>query len=57
MKVQVLVTLEETVLGLLISTAQGAFNAGDLFAAMIVLTVVALGADYVMTTLEKRLLK
>ena len=44
-------------IGLLISTAQGAFNASDLFAAMIVLAVVALGADYILTTLEKRLLK
>ncbi|WP_395826289.1 ABC transporter permease [Collimonas sp.] len=44
-------------IGLLISTAQGAFNASGVFAAMIVLAVVALGADYILTTLEKRLLK
>jgi NitT/TauT family transport system permease protein len=44
-------------IGLLISTAQGAFNASGVFAAMVVLAVVALGADYLLTTLEKRLLK
>ncbi|AKJ69741.1 ABC transporter permease [Pandoraea thiooxydans] len=44
-------------IGLLISTAQGAFNASGVFAAMIVLAVVALAADYVLTSLEKRLLK
>jgi len=44
-------------IGLLISTAQGAFNAAGVFAAMIVLAVVALAADYLLTSLEKRLLK
>ncbi|MFM0596461.1 MULTISPECIES: ABC transporter permease [Paraburkholderia] len=44
-------------IGLLISTAQGAFNASGVFAAMIVLAVVALSADYLLTALEKRLLK
>jgi NitT/TauT family transport system permease protein len=44
-------------IGLLISTAQGAFNASGVFAAMIVLAVVALAADYLLSTLEKRLLK
>jgi len=44
-------------IGLLISTAQGAFNAGGVFAAMIVLAVVALSADYLLTALERRLLK
>ncbi|WP_175165169.1 ABC transporter permease [Paraburkholderia fynbosensis] len=44
-------------IGLLISTAQGAFNASGVFAAMIVLAVVALTADYLLTTLERRLLK
>ncbi|WP_150668932.1 ABC transporter permease [Pandoraea anhela] len=44
-------------IGLLISTAQGAFNASGVFAAMIVLAVVALGADWLLTSLEKRLLK
>lgn len=44
-------------IGLLISTAQGAFNASGVFAAMIVLAVVALAADYLLTTLERHLLK
>ena len=44
-------------MGLLISTAQGAFNASGVFAAMIVLAVVALIADFLLTRLEKRLLK
>ena len=44
-------------IGLLISSAQGAFNASGVFAAMIVLAVVALAADFLLTTLEKRLLK
>lgn len=44
-------------IGLLISTAQGSFNASGVFAAMIVLAVVALGADFLLTRLEKRLLK
>ncbi|WP_175686142.1 ABC transporter permease [Burkholderia anthina] len=44
-------------IGLLISTAQGAFNASGVFAAMIVLAVVALAADYLLTWIEKRLLK
>jgi NitT/TauT family transport system permease protein len=44
-------------IGLLISTAQGAFNASGVFAAMIVLAVVALAADYLLTALEQRLLK
>lgn len=44
-------------IGLLISTAQGAFNASGVFAAMIVLAVVALLADFLLTSLEKRLLR
>ncbi len=44
-------------MGLLISTAQGAFNASGVFAAMIVLAVVALIADFLLTRVEKRLLK
>ena len=44
-------------IGLLIATAQGAFNASGVFAAMIVLAVVALAADFLLTSLEKRLLK
>jgi NitT/TauT family transport system permease protein len=44
-------------IGLLISTAQGAFNASGVFAAMIVLAVVALAADFLLSRLERRLLK
>lgn len=44
-------------IGLLIATAQGAFNASGVFAAMIVLAVVALAADYLLLQLERRLLK
>jgi NitT/TauT family transport system permease protein len=44
-------------IGLLIATAQGAFNAAGVFAAMIVLAVVALLADFLLTQLENRLLK
>ncbi|HTH59245.1 MAG TPA: ABC transporter permease [Paraburkholderia sp.] len=44
-------------IGLLISTAQGAFNASGVFAAMIVLAVVALAADYLLTAIEHRLQK
>ncbi len=44
-------------LGLLISTEQGLFNPAGVFAAMIVLATVTLIADYLITWLEKRLLK
>ena len=44
-------------IGLLISTAQGAFNSSGVFAAMIVLAVVALSTDYLLTAIETRLLK
>ena len=44
-------------IGLLISTAQGTFNAAGVFAAMIVLAVVALGAEYLLTALEDKLLR
>jgi NitT/TauT family transport system permease protein len=44
-------------IGLLISTAQGAFNASGVFAAMIVLAVVALLAEYLISLLENHLLK
>ena len=43
-------------IGLLISTAQGTFNAAGVFAAMIVLAVVALAAEYLLTAIENRLL-
>ena len=44
-------------IGLLISTAQGAFNAAGVFAAMIVLAIVALIAEYILTLIENHLLK
>ena len=44
-------------IGLLIATAQGTFNAAGVFAAMIVLAVVALAAEYALTAIENRLLK
>lgn len=44
-------------IGLLIATAQGAFNAAGVFAAMIVLAVVALAAEYLLTATEDKLLK
>ena len=44
-------------IGLLISTAQGTFNAAGVFASMVVLAVVALAAEYLLTALEDRLLK
>jgi NitT/TauT family transport system permease protein len=44
-------------LGLLIATAQGTFNAAGVFAAMIVLAIVALIAEFLITLLENRLVK
>jgi NitT/TauT family transport system permease protein len=44
-------------IGLLIATAQGAFNAAGVFASMIVLAVVALAAEFLLTRLENSLLK
>jgi NitT/TauT family transport system permease protein len=44
-------------IGLLISTAQGAFNANGVFAAMIILAVMALVAEFVITWIEDRLVK
>lgn len=44
-------------IGLLIATAQGAFNASGVFAAMIVLGVMALIAEYLLTMIEHWLLK
>jgi NitT/TauT family transport system permease protein len=44
-------------IGLLIATAQGSFNAAGVFAAMIVLAVVALLAEYLITRAENLLLK
>jgi NitT/TauT family transport system permease protein len=42
---------------LLISTAQGAFNANGVFAAMIILAVMALAAEYVLTLVENHLVR
>ena len=42
-------------LGYLVATAQGAFNANGVFAAMVILSIVALLADALMTQLEHRL--
>ena len=44
-------------IGLLISTAQGAFNANGVFAAMIILAVMALVAEFAITWMENRLVK
>ncbi len=44
-------------IGLLISTAQGAFNANGVFAAMVILAVMALGAEYLITLVENRLVR
>ena len=44
-------------IGLLIATAQGTFHAAGVFAAMIVLAVVALVAESLITLLEHRLIK
>jgi NitT/TauT family transport system permease protein len=43
-------------MGLLIATAQGAFDANGVFAAMIVIALVALAAEWLLTSLENRLL-
>ncbi len=44
-------------LGLLIATAQGVYNPAGVFAAMIVLAVVSLTADFILTQIERRVLK
>jgi NitT/TauT family transport system permease protein len=43
-------------IGLMIQTAQGAFNANGVFAAMVILAVVALLSELLITTLENRLI-
>ncbi len=43
-------------MGLLIASAQGSFDSNGVFAAMIVIAVVALCAEWILTTIEKRLL-
>lgn len=44
-------------IGLLISSAQGSFNAAGVFGAMIVLAVVALIVDFLLSSAEKNLLR
>ncbi|MFI0719608.1 ABC transporter permease [Streptomyces sp. NPDC021224] len=44
-------------LGLMVSTAQGTFNAAGVYAAMVILAVVALVAEGLLTFLEKRLFR
>jgi NitT/TauT family transport system permease protein len=44
-------------MGLLISTAQGAFNANGVFSAMIILAVMALIIEFLITQMENRVLK
>ncbi|MFG2007155.1 ABC transporter permease [Spirillospora sp. NPDC048911] len=43
-------------LGLLINHAQGTFDAAGIYAGMIIITVIALLAEYLLTLLERRLL-
>jgi NitT/TauT family transport system permease protein len=43
-------------MGLLIATAQGSFDSNGVFAAMIVIAVVALIAEWLLTMIEERLL-
>jgi len=44
-------------MGLLIANAQGTFDAAGIYAGMIIITVVALLAEYLITLLENRLLR
>jgi NitT/TauT family transport system permease protein len=44
-------------IGQLIAVAKGSFDGAGLFAAIIIIMVVALAADFAMTTIEKRLAK
>ncbi|HEY3502379.1 MAG TPA: ABC transporter permease [Actinocatenispora sp.] len=44
-------------LGLLINNAQGTFDAAGIYAGMIITTVLALGAEWLISTAEKRLLR
>src|SRR5260221_5856652 len=43
-------------IGLMIQTAQGTFNANGIFAAMVILVVLALLAEFLITALENRLI-
>jgi len=44
-------------MGLLISTAQGSFNANGVFAAMIILAVMALVVEFIITRFENYVVK
>jgi NitT/TauT family transport system permease protein len=44
-------------LGLLIAQSQGTFDAAGIYAGMIIITVIALGAEWLLTRAEKRLLR
>ena len=44
-------------IGLMIATAQGTFNANGVFAAMLILAIVAVVAESVVTWLENRLIR
>ena len=44
-------------IGLLINVAKGSFDAAGMYAAIVIIMVVALGAEYVMTLVENRLAK
>ena len=44
-------------IGLLISQAQGHFDPNTVFACMVIIAVVTLGAEYLITRLEKAVLK
>ena len=44
-------------LGLLIAHSQGTFDAAGIYAGMIIITVIALAAEWILTALEKRLLR
>lgn len=43
-------------IGLMIQTAQGTFNANGVFAAMVLLASIALTSEFLITSLENRLL-
>jgi NitT/TauT family transport system permease protein len=44
-------------LGLLINEARGSFNPNGVYAAMLIIAVIALGAEWLLTLLERRLLR
>jgi len=44
-------------IGLIISQAQGNFDPNTVFAAMVIMAVITLGAEYLLTLLERKLLK